>query len=153
MIGKRHRVTPAPTITPSMPAQVVEALVTALRSALRHNCTTTPYKVDTWRDFLSQAALTPRYPNLVKRLSCSFRTFMPPLMQTFILPNHPLVKQYKAVFNDIIHKELSKHHYIGPLTESEIQRALGHFQTSPISLIPKPGRPGKYRMIQDLSHP
>ena len=59
MIGKSHRVAPAPTITPSMPAQVVEAPVTALRSALRCSRATTPYKVDAWQDFLSRAGLTP----------------------------------------------------------------------------------------------
>ena len=53
---------------------------------------------------------------------------------------------------DIVHKEFAKQRYIGLLTASETQHIVGPFQSSPLSLIPKPGRPGKYHMIQDLSH-
>jgi hypothetical protein len=81
-----------------------------------------------------------------------FCAFILPLTQIFTPPNHLSVKQYKAVFNDIIHKELMKKCYIGLLTASKIQQTLGHFQSSPLSLIPKPGWPGKYRLIQDFSH-
>ena len=54
---------------------------------------------------------------------------------------------------DIIHKEFAKQRYIGPLTVSKTQHIVGPFQSFPLSLIPKPGHPGKYHMIQDLSHP
>ena len=54
---------------------------------------------------------------------------------------------------DIVHKKFAKQRYIGLLTVSETQHIVGPFQSFPLSLIPKPGHPGKYRMIQDLSHP
>lgn len=62
-----------------------------------------------------------------------------PLSQTFTPPNNSSTNQYKAVFDDIIHKELSKQQYIGLLSLSETQQVVGHFQSSPLSLIPKPG--------------
>jgi len=30
---------------------------------------------------------------------------------------------------------------------------IGNFQTSPISMVPKPGKPGRFRLAQNLSHP
>ena len=81
------------------------------------------------------------------------RTYCPQLK---CLP-WPITRLYhnicKLVFMDIIHKEFAKQQYIGPLTASKTQHIVGPFQSSPLSLIPKPGHPGKYRMIQDLLHP
>jgi hypothetical protein len=151
--GKSRKDVPGLITTPSTHARVVEAPAMALRNALKRSLTATPYKVTAWRDFIAQVGLASRYPNFVEGLTLGFRAFMPPLVQTFTPPNHPSVQQYKAVFDDIVHKKPTKQQYIGPLIGSEIQQAIRHFQTSPLSLIPKLGRPGKYRMIQDLSHP
>jgi hypothetical protein len=35
----------------------------------------------------------------------------------------------------------------------EVERIVGPFQSSPLSVIPKPGKPGKFRLIQNLSSP
>lgn len=78
--------------------------------------------------------------------------YMPPLHQTFTLPNHSSIPLYKDAFKNIVHKKFTKSQYIGPLSLSNVQAMVGHFQSSPISIIPKPGRPGKYHMIQDLLH-
>ena len=82
-----------------------------------------------------------------------FCACIPPLPQTFTPHNHPSIDKYKDIFNDIVHKEFIKQWYIGLLTASEIQQELGRFQSSPLSLIPKLGHPGKHHIIQDLSHP
>ena len=105
-----------------------------------------------WRDFLSQAGLIPRYPSLIEGLTYGFQAHIPPLSQTFAPPNSLSIKQYKAIFDDIIHKEFAKQWYIGLLSESEMKQILGHFQSFLLSIISKPGWPGKYCMIQDLSH-
>ena len=52
-----------------------------------------------------------------------------------------------------MNKELAKGHYIGPFPFSKIEASLGPFQTSPLLLIPKPGKPGKFRLIQNFSFP
>jgi len=38
-------------------------------------------------------------------------------------------------------------------SQSKIESVFGRFQTSPLSIIPKPGRPGKFHIIQNLSFP
>ncbi|KAE8235499.1 hypothetical protein A4X13_0g9470, partial [Tilletia indica] len=52
----------------------------------------------------------------------------------------------------IIDKELSSHRYHGPHSSgSAVEDLIGPFQTAPLGLRPKPN--GKYRLIQDFSHP
>ena len=153
--GRNRKDALGPITVPSMHALAVEVHLMVLRSARRrsHAAAATPYKVSAWRDFLSRAGLISRYPSLIEGLTYGFQAHIPPLSQTFTPSNSPSIKQYKAIFDNIIHKEFAKQQYIGPLLESETKQILGHFQSFPLSIIPKPGRPGKYRMIQDLSHP
>lgn len=155
MTGRSHKVVPTPITTQSMHALVAEAPAMVLSNALRcsHTPAVTPYKLEVWWDFLVCTGLIPQYPSLMEGLTHSFHAHMPPLSQTFTLPNHPSISQYREAFDSIVHKEFTQQWYIGPLTVEEIQCIVGHFQSSPISLIPKPGRPGKYHMIQDLLYP
>lgn len=50
-------------------------------------------------------------------------------------------------------KEFAKARYLGPYSQAEIESTLGPFQTAPMSIVPKPGKPGKFRLIQNLSFP
>ena len=59
----------------------------------------------------------------------------------------------KDVFNEMIQAEFDKGRYLGPFTREELEREIGPFQSSPLSLVPKSGKPGKFRLIQNLSHP
>lgn len=42
--------------------------------------------------------------------------------------------------------------YLGPLSKAKVETLIGPFQTAPLSIILKPGKPGKFRLIQNLSH-
>ena len=53
----------------------------------------------------------------------------------------------------MIQAEFDKGRYIGPFTQNELENEIGPFQSSPLSLVPKAGKLGKYRLIQNLSHP
>ena len=53
----------------------------------------------------------------------------------------------------IVEDEFAKGRYLGPFSQAEVEEHIGPFQTSPLSIIPKPGRPGKYRLVQNLSYP
>ena len=53
----------------------------------------------------------------------------------------------------MIQSEFDKGRYIGPFSIEELESEIGPFQSSPLSLVPKAGKPGKYRLIQNLSHP
>lgn len=50
-------------------------------------------------------------------------------------------------------KEIQKGHYIGSALKDELEAVIGQFYTSPLSIILKAGRAGKYKVIQNLSFP
>ena len=49
--------------------------------------------------------------------------------------------------------EFQKGRYLGPFSRAELESLIGPFQSSPLSLVTKPRKPGKYRMVHDFSHP
>ena len=55
--------------------------------------------------------------------------------------------------HNIIHKEIAKGRYIGPYSLLIIEAVIGPYQSSPLSIIPKPGKPGKFRLVQNFSFP
>jgi hypothetical protein len=112
-----------------------------------------PYKPEAWRKHLHAAGLQDKYPSIPDNLCFGFDAGIRPILQTFAPSNHPSITKYNSEFNNIIQAELQKGRYIGPVTREEVEFLLGAFQTSPLSIIPKPGRPGKYRLIQNLSSP
>jgi hypothetical protein len=74
-------------------------------------------------------------------------------MKTYTPPNTTSVDNYHEAFDNTIQAEFKKGRYIGPLSKAKVEELIGPFQTSPLSIIPKPGKPGKFRLIQNLSHP
>ena len=83
----------------------------------------------------------------------SFRTLAPNITRSFTPPNNPSINIHCDAFNTILHKEFSKQRYIGPFTQDLLKSLIGPFQSSPLSIIPKPGKLGKFRLIQNLSYP
>jgi hypothetical protein len=88
-----------------------------------------------------------------RSLVYGFEAGIPHISQTFIPPNHPSLLAHMGVFTEMVNLELKKGRYFGPLSREQVEAELGPSQTSPISVIPKPGQPNKFRIIQDLSHP
>ncbi|CAA7264068.1 unnamed protein product [Cyclocybe aegerita] len=121
--------------TPNTSAPVAESRLTELRRALEGKKLNSgsPYKPEAWRQHLERAGLTGKYPNIPSDLQRGFDAGIPVIRTTFTPPN----KQSVADF----------------ITKAETEALLGPFQTSPLSLIPKPAQLGKYRIIQNLSHP
>ena len=67
--------------------------------------------------------------------------------------NKPSILKYLSKFRSIIKHEFKQKHYIGPLSYSSVEMLIGPFQTSPLGIIPKPGKPGKLHLVQNLSYP
>jgi len=61
--------------------------------------------------------------------------------------------EFVKVVLGIVMAEVKKGRYIGPFTWKELEDLIGPFQTSPLLVIPKPGQPDKYLLIQNLSYP
>jgi hypothetical protein len=57
--------------------------------------------------------------------------------------NNSLVEEHHEAFDKTIQAEFDKGRYIGLLSRAEIKELISPLQT-PLSIIPKPGKPGKY---------
>ena len=153
--GNVQRVATAPPTTPVTNAQAAEKMIMEPRTALeqRRLRAKTPYKPETWRSQLAQAGLADRYPFLADQLECGFTASVRPITTTFTPPNKSSIQSHISEFKLCIQTEFEKGRYIGPFTATEIEAVIGPFQSSPLSIIPKPGKPGKFRLIQNLSFP
>ena len=63
------------------------------------------------------------------------------------------ILKYLSEFRSIIEHEFKQKCYIAPLSHSSVEMLIGPFQTSPLGIIPKPGKPGKFHLFQNLSYP
>jgi hypothetical protein len=113
----------------------------------------TPYSATAWEDLLRVHGLLLRYPDIPRGLRQGFDLHLPVLASSQVPSNSLLLLQYREAFDSILSCEFSTGRYVGPFTQLELHRALGPFQSSPISIIPKSGKPGKYRIIQNFSFP
>ena len=113
----------------------------------------TPLVVSKWSLALQNTNLLQRYPCIPTFISLGTDAGIPTLSSTFAPLNHPSVDAHKEVFLEIVNNELAKGRYWGLFSKAEIKSIIGSFQTSPLSLIPKPSKPSKFCLIQNLSYP
>ena len=128
---------------------------TELRSAVlqRRRKPLTPLDANRWELDLQTASLLARYPQIPEYIRHGAHAGIPHITQSYAPPNTKSTEELKDAFNEIIQSEFNKGRYIGPFSQEELEREIGPFQSSPLSLVPKAGNPGKYRLIQNLSHP
>jgi len=113
----------------------------------------TPYKLSEWRSQLDRHGLLEKYPNLHHSLTHGFDLGIPSISRTYVPNNNPSINKFPAEYEKIVEKEFQKGRYIGPFSRKELEAIIGPFQSSPLSLVPKPGKPGKYCAVHDFSHP
>lgn len=102
---------------------------------------------------LIESGLISRYPLIPCGLRSGFSMGIPPLKATFNPPNYATIDLYPDEYEAIIAKEFIAGRYLGPYTRIEVEFLLGPFQSSPLSLTPKPHKPKSLRLIQNLSYP
>ena len=113
----------------------------------------TPLIANRWEKDLVDNKLLPQYPKIPSYIRLGAHAGIPRLTQSYTPLNHVSIETLKEVFNTTIQVEFSKGRYIGPFSKEDLEREIGPFQSSPLSLIPKPAKPGKFRLVQNLSHP
>lgn len=113
----------------------------------------TPLQAEAWKRALNDSNLTHLYPTLVQDITFGFNIGFPPIISTFAPPNSSTLNANKDAFNSILSRELDTRRYIGPLSQTEVEDLIGPFQSSPLSMIPKPHKPDKFRLIQNFSYP
>jgi hypothetical protein len=147
----------AETVPPdtSTSAPVVEGPPMALRSVVsrRRLSPATPLVTDQWERVLRSSRLASIYPRIPDFLRHGADAGFPPITHSFTPLNTQSTEDLSDAFVDIIQSGYNKGRYLGPFTRDELEDELGPFQSSPLSLVPKAGKPGKYRLIQNLSHP
>ena len=94
-----------------------------------------------------------KYPTLVHSLRNGFDAGIRPIYTTFTPPNGPTLLLHPEAYQEMVSNEFKKGRYIGPCTRREVEALIGPFQSSPLSWVPKPGKPGKYRAVHNFSHP
>ena len=113
----------------------------------------TPYVADEWERYLSEGCLTGKYPSLVHSLREGFDLLFPQIAVTQAPKNRSTVIDLQTKFDTIVAAEIIKKRYTGPFTCAQLERLIGPFQSSPFSIIEKPGKPGRYRLVQNFSFP
>lgn len=143
------------TPPPCMNALAAETPTMVLSHALRLRSlrALTPYIPEAWECQLCASGLISRYPSIPDGLRHGFAVGISNPACSFTPPNNPSVSVHADVFKEIVDKELSKGRYLDPADKESLESILGPIQTTPLSLVPKPGKPGKFRLIQNLSYP
>ena len=144
-----------PPTCPATYAQDVEPRAMVPSSVLRHRRTNplTPYKPDVWHRQLDRFGLVKRYPDLCLSIIQGFDVRIPNISKTYAPHNSSIITKYPEVYEEIVEKEFKKGRYLGPFLRSELEALIGPFQSLPLSLVTKPGKPGKYPTVHDFSHP
>jgi hypothetical protein len=153
--GNEKKVALSPSMIHDTSAPVVEPLRMEPRSALEHRKLhpLTPYRADAWEHELQEAGILERFTKIPFGFRYGFHIDFPTITSVQTPPNRASITEYEDEFNKIIRKELEKGRYIGPFTADVLETLIGPFQSSPLSIIPKPGKPGKFRIIQNFSFP
>jgi hypothetical protein len=136
-------------------AQAAEQPRMELKSALEQRKLTplTPYKADAWDYELRSAGILDRFVKIPQGLRLGFKIDFPSISNVQTPPNRDSVTEFSIEFNVIIQKELDKGRYLGPFTAKALEELIGPFQSSPMSIILKPAKRGKFRLIQNFSYP
>lgn len=115
----------------------------------------TPFNADAWEQALSRLGLLHRFRTVLSILRHGADAGILPIAQTFTPPNSASVVQNLELFESLMLHEFESNRFFGPFTGDEVENLLhSPFQTSPISLVPKPNTsPPKFRPVNNLSHP
>lgn len=122
--------------------------------ALRRSKAQTPLVPDAWEEALSRLRLLRSFPSVPSILRSGADAGIKTIAHMYAPDNSSSIHDNPIIFTNIVLDEFAKNRYFGPFTESEVIHELGPFQTSPLSLVPKPhSNPPKFRQVNNLSHP
>lgn len=147
----------APTYLTTVSMSVLDAYrkIIALKDALEHTKrkALTPYKPDSWEQLLVQFNLLVKYPKLPSLICHGFNVGIRKIYYTFTPPNSSSTSSLEEAYQQEVAKEFKCSRYIGPFTSQEVEEIIGPFQSSPLSLVPKPGKPGRFQAVHNFYFP
>ena len=141
--------------TTSTNAPDVERRLTELRNVvlLRRLRPVTLLVAEQWEEDLRAACLLSKYSLIPLSIKQGAHASIPQILRTSTPLNRDSTETLPHIFLDIIQSKFNKGRYLGPFSPEELKLEIGPFQSSPLSLIPKSGKPGKYCLIQNVSFP
>ena len=142
--------TSSDTSAPDVGARIME-LKGALE--LRRSQAITPYRVEAWEVLLRDCNLYVKYPNLISSLRKGFDAGIRPIYSTSTPPNSSTLLLHPEAYQEMVANEFNKGRYIGPCSQQEVESLIGPFQSSPLSWVPKAGKPDKFRAVHNFSYP
>ena len=101
----------------------------------------TPYNPNAWERALVLADPDHHFCSIPDGLRFGFIIDFPNILSVQSPPNSPSVLTYVSELENIVQKEVDKGRYIGPIPLPTILSALGPYQSSLLSIIPKLGHP------------
>ena len=110
-----------------------------------------PYNCNAWALELKCHGLWGKYLFVVHGLANGFDLGIPLILCTYTPPNHQSLCSLHNVYTTIIQKEFNAGHYVSPFTCQQVKAELGPFQSSPLSLVPKMLKPGKFQAVHKIS--
>ena len=113
----------------------------------------TPYHPETWEVELRRAGLQDEFPKLVTGLRNGFSVDIRQITSTYTPSNDISIHTHQSHFQSIVSKEQALGCYVSPFSRTTLQSLIGPFQSSPLSIIPKPHKPNAFRLIQNFSFP
>ncbi|KAF7343054.1 Reverse transcriptase/ribonuclease H [Mycena venus] len=136
-------------------ARVAARPITELRTALieRGSKPLTPLVASAWESALHSTGLISRYPSIPNGLRHGFNISIPIIRSTITPPNSSSLGDHLKPFADVVQSEFAAQRYIGPFSRTELESAIGPFQSSPLSMVPKSHELEKMRLVQNYSFP
>ena len=113
----------------------------------------TPLRAQAWQRALQDANLLLKYRDIPDGLREGFRVGIPEIQHTYTPPNSKSLYENVDIFLEMVRHKHTTGRYLGPFPRSHLEHLIGPFQTSPLSLIPKPHKPNSFRLIQNFSYP
>jgi len=104
----------------------------------------TTYKPSSWFEELSKHDLIGKYPSLVEGIAQGFDLGILFITKTYTPRNHISIDTFHDAYVENINKEFQSGRYLGPYSQSEVEAFIGPFQSSPLSLVPKEGKPNQF---------
>ena len=155
LLGSATKAAPAPNIATCMPVRAAAPPSMEPNAVLERRKLKpfTPYNADAWEQALREANILSRFVKIPEGFRLGFILDFPIITIVQSPPNKDSVNEYHTEFNAIIQKEFQKERYIGPFLLTDLKLLIGPFQSSPLSIVPKPGKPGKFRLVQNFSFP
>ncbi|KAE8217646.1 hypothetical protein CF319_g8313, partial [Tilletia indica] len=160
--GRESAPTTTPTLAPSQPApRSTSAACAATTSALPSGALTPKVprlpanlqlNAEGWECALQRHGLANRYPTVAYALREGLPIGIPPISSTYIAKHLGSALKEREQVSKLINNELASGRYVGPFSSAAaLEQLIGPFQTSPLGIRQKAN--GKFRLIQDFSHP